>query len=324
MSQQHRLQPPATRSRTALGESTAHQALMDDEEDIVSRPHSAPPDDRTSRLEATLSSFIQAQQARDERWERQAERQDLIWRSMQHQFQQLQMLVSRDHLDQHPIEGARAPSPEPSLLLDPSLRQRQPRLGSASPRSEPSTPVSMTPSAHYGWSPPKMSPYKEDEDIEHYLTTFERLAMANQWPRHSWAVYLVPLLTGKARAAYVAMDIDDTTDYGKVREAILNKYEIDHDRYRHRFRSMTLTEGETARELQARLSELYNKWMCPAQKTKAEIGDTIILEQFLRMLNPELRIWVKERNPQTSKQAAPFTCSFSLCYYKGTSKSRAG
>ncbi|KAL2102035.1 hypothetical protein ACEWY4_003796 [Coilia grayii] len=58
-------------------------------------------------LEATLSSFIQTQQARDERWEREAER----WRLMQHQFQQLQMLVSTEHLDQRPAGAATSRSP---------------------------------------------------------------------------------------------------------------------------------------------------------------------------------------------------------------------
>lgn len=316
----------------------ANQTALDDG-DMGPRPHSAPPDDRTSRLEATLSSFIQAQQARDERWERETERQDLRWRSVQHQFQQLQMLVSTEHLNERPTAGAMSRSPEPELPEDHSPRQdqprassaslvseiprpvtdqspestsaddrspgqQQPRVRSASPMSEPLRPVSVTPSVYYGWSPPKMTPYKDDEDIEHYLTTFERLALANQWPRSCWAVYLVPLLTGKARAAYIAMDIQDTMDYVKVKDAILNKFEIDHDTYRHRFRSTTLMDGETARELQARLNDLYIKWMRPEQKTKAEIGDAVILEQFLRMLNPELRIWVKERNPRSSKEAA--------------------
>lgn len=55
---------------------------------------------------------------------------------------------------------------------------------------------------------------------------------------------------------------------------------------------------------------MYTKWMCPAQKTKAEIRDAIILEQFLRMLNPELRILVKERNLVTSNNAADLAEAF--------------
>ena len=73
---------------------------------------------------------------------------------------------------------------------------------------------------------------------------------------------------------------------------------------------MDFLEGETARELQSRLTDLYQKWICPAEKTKEQIGDAIVLEQFLHILNPELRVWVKEHNPQSSKQAADLAEAF--------------
>ncbi|KAL2098380.1 hypothetical protein ACEWY4_007587 [Coilia grayii] len=238
---------------------------------------------------------------------------------MQHQFQQLQLLVSTDNLHRRPPvddddDLQYPPAAKLRLPLDPESQpqcqgspaqvlsqsasavpeRRRPATvsHSASPSAETPWPVNLYP-PHYGYSPPKMSPYTEDEDIEHYLTTFERIALANQWPRHSWAVFLVPLLLGKARAAYVAMDIADARDYCKVKQAILAKYEIDPEAYHHRFRSMAVQDGETVKELQSRLRDLYYKWMCPSSKTKEEIGDTIILEQFLRMLNPELKVWVR-------------------------------
>ena len=66
---------------------------------------------------------------------------------------------------------------------------------------------------HQGMKPPRMSPYDEDEDIEHYLTTFERLVAASQWPFDTWALCLVPLLKGKARPAFVAMNAEESHDY---------------------------------------------------------------------------------------------------------------
>lgn len=35
-----------------------------------------------------------------------------------------------------------------------------------------------------------------------------------------------------------------------------------------------------------------------------EISETIILEQFLRMVNPELEIWIKEHDTKTAEDAA--------------------
>ena len=79
--------------------------------------------------------------------------------------------------------------------------------------------------------------------------TFERLAAASQWPLDTWALCLVPLLKGKARAAFVAMNIEDSHDYIKVKQAVLRKFEINAETYRQRFRSKTILEGETAKEL---------------------------------------------------------------------------
>lgn len=146
--------------------------------------------------------------------------------------------------------------------------------------------------------------------LEHYLTTFERLAAASQWPIETWVLYLVPLLKGKARAAYVAMNIDDSRDYSKVKQAILDKYEINAETFRQRFRAKFILEGETAKELQARLKDLFEKWLSPMSKTKEQICEQIILEQFLDMLNPDLQVWVRERAPQSSVEAATLVETF--------------
>ena len=47
---------------------------------------------------------------------------------------------------------------------------------------------------------------------------------------------------------HVAIDILDARDYVKVKQAILDKYEIDSEVYHHRFRSMTIMEEQTAKE----------------------------------------------------------------------------
>ncbi|KAL7880830.1 hypothetical protein SRHO_G00030840 [Serrasalmus rhombeus] len=56
-------------------------------------------------------------------------------------------------------------------------------------------------------------------------------------------------------------------------------------------------------ELYTRLKGLYEKWVTPHEKTKEQIGDTIIMEQYLKMVNPELRSWIIERSPTSTDQA---------------------
>jgi len=79
--------------------------------------------------------------------------------------------------------------------------------------------------------------------------TFERIALACRWLKQDWVFHLIPLLTGKARGAYVHLDMDDSRDYDKIRAAILHKYEVQWD--------------ESPKELYACLKELYGKWVKP-------------------------------------------------------------
>ena len=87
-----------------------------------------------------------------------------------------------------------------------------------------------------GWEPstPKLT---EADDVEHYLTTFERVATAYKWLKEVWMVKLAPLLSGKAQAAYASMGIEECSNFEKVREAVFRRYNICEETYRQRFRA---------------------------------------------------------------------------------------
>ena len=78
----------------------------------------------------------------------------------------------------------------------------------------------------------KMPFLKDDDDIETYLCTFERIATTNKWNEMSWVTRLAPLLTGKAREAYIRMNILDSGNYEQLKKAILAGYDLTPDRYR--------------------------------------------------------------------------------------------
>lgn len=111
-----------------------------------------------------------------------------------------------------------------------------------------SQPSAQTKFAGRGWGQAAVSRLEEGDDIEQYLTTFERLAVAYQWPEVEWPVRLIPHLTGKARAAYVAIVAEESSDYKKVKEAILAKYEINEEVYRQRFREPDIYPNESPKE----------------------------------------------------------------------------
>uniref|UniRef100_A0A9J8BQU4 SCAN box domain-containing protein n=1 Tax=Cyprinus carpio carpio TaxID=630221 RepID=A0A9J8BQU4_CYPCA len=94
--------------------------------------------------------------------------------------------------------------------------------------------------------------------------------------------------------------IDHLTTNG-VRSGIRSLYG---ETYRLRFRSLTVPTGESVRETYNRIKGLYKRWMRPEMKNKEQLGETIILEQYLRVLRPDVRVWVKENQPLTGEGAA--------------------
>ena len=143
----------------------------------------------------------------------------------------------------------------------------------------------------------------EDDDIEAYLTTFERLMQAYEVSKDRWSFKLAPQLVGKAQQAYAAMLPDDAKDYTKLKEAVLRRYDITEESYRQRFRSLVPKSGETNCEVEARLTDLANKWLKDCTTATAVI-DQVILEQLLNTLPQEVRVWVRERKPKTSAEAS--------------------
>ena len=66
----------------------------------------------------------------------------------------------------------------------------------------------------------------DSDDIEAYLTTFERQMQVYEIEKERWAFKLAPQLSGRAQQAYASMDAKDSSDYDKLKEAILKRYDI--------------------------------------------------------------------------------------------------
>ena len=149
----------------------------------------------------------------------------------------------------------------------------------------------------------KLMKLSATDDIEAYLTTFERLMRAYDIPETRWTLKLAPQLTGKAQQAYAAMEHDRATDYSVMKAAILHRYEITEETYCQRFRTAKRKEGEMQTELVIRIKDAARNWVKKCT-TRDELFDAVVLEQFINTLEPATRVWVKEWKPDTSADAA--------------------
>ena len=241
-------------------------------------------------------------------------KQEQRWRSVQLQLNQFREDFEEGKRSERwslpvsppssPPRPQHAPAPAPAAAA--AAAAAAPAAAAAAAAAAPAA-AAATPMA---WTKRAIPRLEAGDNIEQYLTTFERLGTAYRWPREDWAVFLVPYLTGKARSAYVAMDINHAMEYDRVKEAILLKYEINEEVYRRRFREPDVRPGETPRELYTRLKDVFQKWIRPVGKSVEDISEVLIMEQFFRTLTPDIRVWVKEHQPQTGKRAAELVENF--------------
>ena len=82
-----------------------------------------------------------------------------------------------------------------------------------------------------------LTKYVEGDDVEAYLTTFERVMAVHRIDSSLWVVHLAPQLTGRAQQAYAALPAEKAGDYKEVRAAILRRYDVSPETYRQKFPS---------------------------------------------------------------------------------------
>ena len=148
----------------------------------------------------------------------------------------------------------------------------------------------------------KLAKLGDEDDIEAYLTTFERMMAAYEVEKRRWTYKLAPQLSGRAQQAFAAMEQAKAGDYEEVKAAILRRYDINEETYRQRFRAAKKKEGESHRELAIRLQDAVGKWTKDCTSVQ-QIREAIVTEQLLSTLPEEIRVWVKERKPKTSMEA---------------------
>ena len=94
----------------------------------------------------------------------------------------------------------------------------------------------------------KLVPKFNEDDVGKFFVSFEKVANQLKWPKDRWAIMLQVVLTNKAQVAYSALSANDSSDYEKVKKAVLRAYELVPEAYRQKFRNLRKEDEQSYME----------------------------------------------------------------------------
>ncbi|CAI5768411.1 domain-containing 1-like [Podarcis lilfordi] len=97
---------------------------------------------------------------------------------------------------------------------------------------------------------------------------------------------------------------------GTVKEEAPEGETVAEDTLRLRFRHFSCREAEGPRDVCRRLRELCHRWLKPERRTKEEIVELVVLEQFLALLPKEIQSRIRAWDPETCSQAVALAEDF--------------
>ena len=144
------------------------------------------------------------------------------------------------------------------------------------------------------------------DDLDAYLQRFERFASTAKWEKIGWASKLSALLSGRALEVYLRLSEEAAQDYDRVKLALMKRYDLTEDCYRHKFRASKPEVDESPEQFIVRLDRYLFRWLelSNTERSFEGLKDLILKEQFIDSCPKELAIHLRERAPETLVQIA--------------------
>ena len=166
---------------------------------------------------------------------------------------------------------------------------------------------------------------EQRDKIDSYLVRFERVASYEGWEIDSYGVHLSTLLTGNARDVYFRLPLALANDYGYLKKALLEKYQLTVDDYRRKFFSVRQSNGENCTNFWGDLEYNLDQWLglSNVERTFEGLRELLLKEQFLCSCPKDMAIFVKERAPVDQKSMLDLATNYERAHkYVGYEKAR--
>mgnify|MGYP001793941641 FL=1 len=146
---------------------------------------------------------------------------------------------------------------------------------------------------------PKIPFFDEKVDeMDSYLERFEWVAEGCNWDKGDWPYHLSQYLKGKATEAYIRLSPSDRKNYNKVKEALLERFNLTQEGYRKKLRDAEAYEDETPAQLHTRIKTYVLKWI--ELSGGKDIVDLVSDEQFISSCPEDLAIHLRQTSYNNS------------------------
>ncbi|GFN90364.1 hypothetical protein PoB_001687000 [Plakobranchus ocellatus] len=191
------------------------------------------------------------------------------------------------------------------MKLDAEMKVLQAKIEAGIIKNEPEGIDARSSDA--GAKHPKLPSFQDGrDDLDIWLTRFERFAESNGWSREKWSSSLCALLTGRALDCYGRLSAEQAKDYDKVKEALMKRYDMTEDGYRRKFRTCKPAEGESPDMFIVRIVTYLERWteLSKTDKSYEKLKDLIVREQFMDACPEDLVTSLREKDLPTLERVA--------------------
>ena len=164
----------------------------------------------------------------------------------------------------------------------------------------------------------RLVPKFQEKSVDKYFPQFEKIAANLKWPREFWPTLLQSVLIGKAAEVYSALSLAESSDYDKVKDAILKAYQLVPEAYRQRFRKYKKFENQTYVEFAREKEDLFDQWFRSKKIPDSydNLRQLILIEEFKECVHQDLRSHLEDKNVKTLEDAAVLSDTYTLTHKK--------
>jgi len=162
----------------------------------------------------------------------------------------------------------------------------------------------------------KFVPTFSETEVDKYFLHFKKVACSLKWPKDSWTLLLQSILVGKAREAYAALTIEESSQYHIVMAAVLKAYELVPEAYRQKIRNAIKRSDQKLVEFAREKERLISRW-CSSKEIDNnfdKLCQLLLIEEFKKCLPNEVKTYLDEKKAEMLSQAATLADDYVLTH----------